>query len=319
MKCLWPRTPFLILLIMVACDPSSSGGQASRAQERSVRVCRSAEALLLGLISDARRLNQPSNQQRFQALISLLRKRRLDYEIQPFATDSTTGQPSDRGHNVVLSFGRGDRGLVLGAHYDAAQLPSGRIGPGMVDNAAGVVVLVQLAEAIRHDTFNKRIHIVFFDQEETGLAGSRHFVNSPKLGSIDAMINIDLVGYGDTVMFGPTARTPTAEVEQALRLACSQLLVDCFFSPQLPAGDFVSFDAAGIPSISLAILPSLDAHQVWLMLNKPSDSTLPIEFHPSIAKVVHTSNDTVDKLDPTTMTMACHLISLLLARLDQLP
>jgi Zn-dependent M28 family amino/carboxypeptidase len=218
---------------------------------------------------------------------------------------------------MVLTFGRGERALVLGAHFDAAKLPDGKIGPGMVDNAAGVVVLIRLAEAIRDYSFDHRIDFVFFDLEETGQLGSERYVDSMGADRIAAMINVDIVGYGDTVIFGPSSGNGQVQLSQAVRSVCAGLAIDCFSSPLLPVGDFRSFDAAGVPNVSIATLPSAEAHQAWLMFNRPDESGLRDGFVPQVGRVIHTRDDTADRLDPVTMTMAYNVIGSLLAELDR--
>jgi hypothetical protein len=247
---------------------------------------------LPGLISDVQRFHCPSNHARLEVLKSLLTEWKLKFEVRHFAHERDGGESLHEGDNVVLTFGSGDRVLVVGAHFDAATLPDGRVGPGAVDNAAGVVVLVRVADAIRKRRINNRVHVVFFDGEESGLAGSEQFARSLEADRVEAMINVDIVGYGDTVIFGPTTGDEEDRLARALRSVCSRLSSDCFATAD-------------------------EAHQVWLMFNKPEQSGLREDFTPSVARLVHTSDDTADKLDPATMTMAYNLIESLLLELDR--
>ena len=96
--------------------------------------------------------------------------------------------------------------LVVGAHFDhvgygTAQTsygPLGYIHNGADDNASGVAVLLETIEAIKKLPQPPRRTIVFafWDGEEQGLLGSKHWVRRPTvpLSAVRLAINIDMVG-----------------------------------------------------------------------------------------------------------------------------
>lgn len=94
--------------------------------------------------------------------------------------------------------------VVVGAHYDhigrggfGSMAGSGQIHNGADDNASGTTALIQLAENLAlAGRQNRSVIFVAFTLEESGLIGSRNFVNkSPvPLNSIVAMLNLDMVG-----------------------------------------------------------------------------------------------------------------------------
>jgi hypothetical protein len=94
------------------------------------------------------------------------------------------------------------------------------------------------------------------------------------------------------------------------------LTYSCLRFPAFPASDDRSFQAAGIPAISMAVLPALEAHQVWLLLNGGKESGLAPGFAPSILRTIHTSADTADKLSPQGMTLIYNAVLGLLLELD---
>lgn len=90
--------------------------------------------------------------------------------------------------------------IVISAHYDHL----GRMGdqvyfPGANDNASGVAMLLNLATYYTKKEFPKKT-IVFmaFGAEESGIIGSKHFVEHPMvdLSGIRFQINLDLLGTG---------------------------------------------------------------------------------------------------------------------------
>ncbi len=95
--------------------------------------------------------------------------------------------------------------IVLGAHYDhlGFEKDNGEktIYPGADDNASGVAAIIELGRyfAARPGLLKRSLIIVAFDAEESGLIGSRWFVdNSPvPVENIKLMFSFDMVGmYG---------------------------------------------------------------------------------------------------------------------------
>lgn len=114
--------------------------------------------------------------------------------------------PSITGRNVIGFINNGaSNTVVIGAHYDhlgfgkEGSLYNGRpaIHNGADDNASGVTILLNLANAlIENEYTNNNYLIIAFSGEEKGLWGSNYFVNNPTidLASINYMINLDMVG-----------------------------------------------------------------------------------------------------------------------------
>ncbi|MEW5974735.1 MAG: M28 family peptidase [Acidobacteriota bacterium] len=294
-----------LLLVLCVAPPSLSEGGVSRDDEFSD-----------GLVADVAQLIQPSNQDRLNALLALLQQRRLKFETQPFRSEKQEGEAPAEGKNVVLSFGSGDRALVVGAHFDAARMPGGQLSAGVVDNAASVVILTRVAEALTRLTLRHQVKVVMFDMEEAGLVGSKHFVASLDASRVAAMINLDVAAYGDTLIFGPADHPGNQTVYAALREVCAEHDFSCLAFPKFPVGDDRSFQAAGVPNVSLAVLPGLEAHQLWLLLNGGQESGLREGFLPAILRTIHQPEDTISKLDPKGMTLAFQSVLRLVTLLD---
>lgn len=99
--------------------------------------------------------------------------------------------------------GSGDGYVVVGAHYDHLGISLAVDGDscynGADDNASGVSAVLQIARALKNGGVNpeKNIVLAFWDGEEAGLLGSRHFVeNCPFLSNVSAYMNFDMVGRG---------------------------------------------------------------------------------------------------------------------------
>lgn len=256
-----------------------------------------------GLVDDARRIAAAdTNEARFKAITGLIEARSLPFTVEPFTIEKPVGrEPRTEGRNIVVTLGEGAGDLVIGAHYDAARLPDGTLSRGAVDNAASSVLLVRLAEALRAKRLPVRVRIVWFDMEELGLRGSAHYVAQHGSDRILAMLNFDVNGYGDTIVFGPSARSDNATLRRTLMETCAAEDAVCIGFPQMPPGDDRSFVSAGIPTLSLAILPAVEAHQLWLFMNAGPNSGLAQGTTPPILRTLHTSGDTIEKLDVEAM------------------
>ena len=274
---------------------------------------------LSDLVADARRLDQASSDDRFDAVLALLHERGLSFEVQPFTASRTEEDPSIAGRNVVIDVGTGDRDLIVGAHADAVVLDDGSLGHGMVDNAAAVAVLIRVAAVLQGYTLRHRVRVVLFDLEELGLLGSRHFVDSVDRNRVVAMVNLDIAGRGDTVVYGPSASIGNESVYASVRQACADAIHECLEFGRFPTSDDRSFQGAGIPNVSLGTVPRLEAHQMWLLLNSGDDeSGLADGFVPPILRIIHTPADTVERLDPEAMTMAYNMVMRVVLQLDRM-
>jgi len=109
--------------------------------------------------------------------------------------------------------GRGDLAneyILIGAHLDhlglgdfGSRRGAGSLHPGADDNASGSAAILMLADKLKQsydalpgDTPARSIIFMLFSGEESGLNGSRYYVNNPSvpLENIALMINFDMIG-----------------------------------------------------------------------------------------------------------------------------
>ena len=105
-----------------------------------------------------------------------------------------------------------DKFVIVGAHLDHVGSQAGLLFPGANDNASGSAGVLEIAEAFTRNGIKPKLSVVFvlFASEEQGLYGSKHFVESWKYGydNITAMLNLDCVGYGDSIQVGNGKSAP---------------------------------------------------------------------------------------------------------------
>lgn len=105
-----------------------------------------------------------------------------------------------------------DEFVVIGGHYDhlgrtiprrgfgmsdTTEQPELQIHNGADDNASGSAGVIELAKALsRAGDLKRSVLFIAFSAEETGLLGSKHFVEHPTipLDHIVAMLNMDMIG-----------------------------------------------------------------------------------------------------------------------------
>ena len=288
---------------LCGCAAPAGGGQG-QAQPASPRPA--LPALTEAAVDEARRLVQPSNDLRVEALLEALEERGLPYSVEAFPGIGAEDDPRAEGRNVVLSFGDGTPEVIVGAHIDSRRLPSGELSDAMVDDGAGVVVLLHLADVLRDVPLDRRVRIVFFDMEEIGLVGSRAFVESLDPADVAAMINVDVVGYGDTLLYGPQATSPDGSPAHLLQQACARRGMPCVGMPGMPPGDDRSFLQAGIPTVSLGVVTAEEVHRLWLFLHGDLPDDLRGPLAPEALRIIHTERDTAELLEPAAMTRAFH-------------
>jgi alkaline phosphatase isozyme conversion protein len=182
----------------------------------------------------------------------------LGYEpaLQDFAFKD--GGASLNSANVIATkTGSSPQQIVIGAHYDSV-----KVGRGAFDNASGVALLMQLADALRAEETPYTLVFVAFGAEEAGLKGSKAYFDSMTAAQKAAtvlMINFDSVATGDQVYCYSSAAEAWPQL--ALRSMARQMGATILTSPGLnkdyPYGttgdwsDHAVFAKNGVPYLYL--------------------------------------------------------------------
>jgi len=271
--------------------------------------------LFAGAQEDVARMERDTNDARFDVLTSMLAERHIAFAVEPFTIEPRKGESRTQGRNVVVTNPGGSPEIVIGAHYDAARLPDGTLSKGAVDNAASAVVLVRLAEALSKMRLRTQTRIVFFDMEELGLLGSAEFVRAHGDRPMRAMVNLDVNAFGDAVMIGPRTASNGFALE-SLRASCVEIAAACVEFPRMPPSDDISFQKGGVPAVSMATVPAVQVHQLWLLLNGGKESGLQPGFTPRILGTIHTAADASALVDRDAMARAYRIAVSLVATLS---
>lgn len=175
--------------------------------------------------------------------------------------------------------------IVIGAHYDHVGYgkPSnsrggvGQIHNGADDNASGTAALLEIIEAIsEHKELPRRsILFAFWDAEEMGLLGSRHWMNYPSvpLEQIQIYFNLDMVGRlkkQPLTLFGSRSSIGL----RSCTVKCNHRDTDLkikFDSAIRPDSDHWPFYQKGIPFLMLHTGKHDDYH-------RPEDDAFKIDY-----------------------------------------
>lgn len=124
-----------------------------------------------------------------------------DGYFQTFVSDKARGGKVEpfHGRNVLGILEGTDlknEFVVINAHHDHLGVVKDEIRPGADDNASGVAMILELAEAFAQKPPRRSLLVISFDAEEDGLVGSREFVNSDLFGKYDIVADVcfDLIG-----------------------------------------------------------------------------------------------------------------------------
>ncbi|MFO8235954.1 MAG: M20/M25/M40 family metallo-hydrolase [Bacteroidales bacterium] len=177
--------------------------------------------------------------------------------------------------------------VVLGAHLDHVGNQGGKVlFPGANDNASGAASITAVADALSRekDSIKRSVIVVAFSSEEQGLQGATHFVkNSPvDRDHIVAMLNMDCVAHGDSIVLGSGRTSP--ELYKMARKTDSvnkKLVIDRTWGGG--GADATPFYKKGVPTLYFATKNS------YTHLHLPTDTpeTLNQDLHYEITKLAY--------------------------------
>lgn len=255
---------------------------------------------------------QPTQEGRLAALKAQLDAAGLAFTVEEFAGNRP---PPARGYNVTVRTGpTTGKEILLVAHYDAVVLPGGKLVDGVVDNAASVVAMIETTRRVAGKTKHP-VRLLLTDQEELGLVGAKAWAKANGTANLAAIINADVNAYGDTLMYGLNNGPQSAGINKAVADLCTARKASCLDFPQYPPSDDLVFSGAGVPTVSLGFLPKAEAGQMKIMMQGPDGRPAP-DAIPAIFNILHTPQDTIAHVDPTTLAAAADFFTALALKLD---
>jgi hypothetical protein len=143
--------------------------------------------------------------------------------------------------------------IIIGAHLDHVGGQGGKIYfPGANDNASGSAAVMEIAHAFAEGKIDNKRSIIFvlFTCEEQGLYGAKYLANQlpVKEEQVVAMMNMDCVGYGDSIQIGNGKSAPQLwQIAKQIDSKNDNLMIDATWNGG--GADAAPFHDKGIPAI----------------------------------------------------------------------
>ncbi len=209
---------------------------------------------------------------------SAIARQYLINQLTPIAQGIDPARPGDAAYTqdfpsgttvmgVIPGTDLADEFVLVGAHYDHlgsacdTSDPADTICNGATDNATGVAAALAVARSIAQDATGPRRSVVvaFWDREEDGLLGARHYTQHPlvPLAQTVAYVNFDIQGANlrpslRTTTFAIASESGGAGLAATVRAAIDEHPLDAvMLSTVFGQGrsDYVPFLGAGVPSV----------------------------------------------------------------------
>ena len=269
-----------------------------------------------------RTIGSPASQNTIAYLETELQKAGLTTQ-----RESYTDERGNLGTNLIAELlGKSTDVLMLGAHHDSVEF-----GPGMNDNASGVVALLSIAQALTNQKQAplKTIRFVFWDGEETGLTGSNYYFNSlddQQLATIKNYLNVDTIGtLGGELYILDAAKNSLPQQKEALIAITGDpalvnemftfhdslvfkpesIMMQQYLAEQAKARGFEVKEELTL-SLNTDVMPFLQATPtagIGLM-NESLEDDGTLLYTPCY----HRSCDTLDNIDMATMENVTHMV-----------
>lgn len=265
-----------------------------------------------------------------QYILNEAKKAGLQVQMLPFENrEKTVGQ------NIIVEItGQSkDTAVIVGAHYDSVTT-----GPGINDNGSGVALVLELMNhyAIQKTKPKHTIYLAFWDSEEVGIAGSKDFaskLSAEQLKGIQAYINVDMVGTKNpTIQIADGDQSSIDDMEDMLKergmaesdykplmdslrsipnhvgdLALEKYLKTFFKQKGITVKEDISTLTASDTAPFLGKVPVASL----ILFNEQMKGDV-LEFSPCY----HQACDTLDFVDPQSLTLASEAVLHLLNQLN---
>jgi len=273
-------------------EPAKEGRRRDDTPASGARIAQTVAAISEGVDSVQRR----------SAILRRLDELNVKYHTEDFCSRSACGT-----NVVVHGDSQGGRTLMLGAHYDRVSK-----GKGAVDNAAGSAAILELLRKFRDRPLkNLALAVSFFDLEEVGLLGSKDYVaRRRQQHELPAFyLNFDVFAYGDTLWVESDAAS--SALVHAIRTAATQQRFRLTVERKSPPGDDRVFRKARVETVGLGLVRQIELENIHKVVRGKKVAT-----KPSLLKIMHTVEDTPDKVNADEVARALLVVEAAIRAID---
>jgi len=248
--------------------------------------------------------------ERGKAIQNSLKAMGIEFKTEDFTAPSRAGKEV-KGTNIIATIpnAKARKTIMIGAHLDRVG-----VGTGAIDNASGSAAVLELLRAFKAKPLqNVTIVAGFWDQEEVGLVGSREFVKSREKGGLpNVYINFDVYGAGDVIWLW--SADENAEFAKNFKGAATAAKYGFLISKDYPPSDHRSFAVPGVESFSFSLGPANEAANIIRVLKH--EQVDQANF-PKVLQIIHTPNDTVEKVDSNAAVKSLVVVEAAIRTLDK--
>lgn len=251
--------------------------------------------------------------ERRQLLVRALELHGIPYRV--LAYTAATGP----GANIEIGFGGGAPALIVSAHYDRVA-GSG----GANDNASCVAAALDVYRSVAAAGALKNISlkVLFFDDEENGLAGSRHYAATAAPDTIAGVVSLELCGIGDAFGIWDIQRGMEGSlIVRALRAAGKAEGVYAGVHGPVPrfSSDHWSFLERGVPAVGLTVLPRADEANLRAYVADPNSLRWLLRWmRPTIFRTYHTASDSAATVQASALAMVARIVARAVGEVESL-
>lgn len=239
-----------------------------------------------------------------------LEKIGVKFTFEPFTAKSRNGGEM-KGWNIIAEIPnrQATKTLLLGAHYDRVSQ-----GKGAVDNASGAAAILELLKVLKANPLqNYAVKVAFWDLEEIGLVGSSEYIKARTESELPSVyINFDVFGYGDTLWLW-TQKEGTV-FSKAVDEAAKQANVKTQIGTQYPPSDHLTFAETKTETYSFSLINN---NEISSILREFKGESLKPNEIPRVLQIIHSNNDTADKIDANAVVKALPVIEQAIRKLDK--
>jgi len=169
---------------------------------------------------------------------------------------------------------------------------------------------------------NISLKVVFFDDEENGLAGSRHYAATAAPDTIAGVVSLELCGIGDAFGIWDIHRgMEDSLIVRALRAAGKATGVYAGVHGPVPrfSSDHWNFLERGIPAVGLTVLPRADEAALRAYVADPNSLRWLLRWmRPTIFRTYHTASDSAETVEASALAMVARVVARAVGEADSL-
>ncbi|MBO2008083.1 M28 family metallopeptidase [Hymenobacter negativus] len=210
------------------------------------------------------------------------------------------------GTNLFVDLGRAERKIGVGTHFDRVPVSA-----GANDNGSAIAVGLDIIRKHQEAGSAAGVRVFFFDEEETGLKGSRTYVAQYGIQNLTGLLNMELVGMGDKFALWPVDASGSGPLLNAFETVARQQQVSSSRFDQIVTNtaDHLPFRQAGLrDAFTITCITDQDiatAQHYFQAVEQQADTSklMAILTQAPLFRHYHQPTDTYEKLNEAALAM----------------